>query len=359
MAIKPISVLQSEFRQALADSRFPPAVQRRSATSLATRVEVFRSEHRDSAGRMHREAGRRIRRVIRGMTLAVGHADGHHDASVRREAKALIRAVQHLSFEELESRLSKFNGRLNAAGHSLKERRKLESRARYIVGTADDDLAVVELTSSDQLQSTGRQLENCVAHKRGSGRGYHEALRDAQADNGGSRFYRLETASTGDANGLMEVDADTDCVLEVSDDFELPSQAAGLGILRTLGITADDMDPFSQRGALSVFLTGTPPTRWIQVGSDEYRCWVFPESRRLVLKRKRGTWSMFKWSLPRPPRRRGTRRTPRQAYRPAGFNRWRAVSDHQGSLTIEELVDLLLCSPEIRRVVANGVRPDR
>ncbi len=358
---RPISVLLREFRRALAESAFPPAVRRKSADALESRIAKFCREHQDRRG-VQADAGKRVRKVLRGMTLAVGHAETHENSEVRSAAKELVRSVQHLPFEGIEGRLRAFNVLLKAAGHSLKERRKLQSRVRYTIGTEKDDLAAVEQTSSDQLQSTGRELELCVAHKRGSyGRPYHDALRQSLDGDGGSRFYRLENCSSGEAVALMEVDAETDCVVAVeaagNADFKLPSKAAGLDILRKLDVTADDVETFSAVGAFAAFLSGEPRPSWIAVGDHAYRCWCFPDRREVVLKRKAGPWSLFEWRTPRRRKPVRTRRSNRTRGL-VGLNGWHAVSGHVGSLDVGNLLDLILHSPEVCAALRSAVHPN-
>ena len=339
-----IDALLEEFERTLAESSFPASVQVASAAGLRRQVRKFRSENRDGRG-VEANAGKLAQRLVRRMTLAVQHADGHANSEVRRSAKALVRSAQHVPFEELAAMVGAFYGLLNKTGHRAKEKAKLEARKRYTIGKPEDDLAAVELITSDQLASTGRDLGVCVAYKRGGpGRGYHVALRE-----GDSYFFRLETARNRTARGLIEVSRDTDQVVETAgienDDLELPCQRVALDILRNLDATADDIEAFSEVGAFDVFLEGVPKRSWIRVGDGKYKLWCFPERGRVVLKKKQGSWSLF--SCPR--RRSGRRRPARRlaARRRSGtLGNWRAVSSHDGSLEVGDLLDLALRSDE-------------
>ena len=98
------------------------------------------------------------------------HAYEHEDANIRTKAKALVRSIQALTFDELDQRASRFVGLLRRAGHRRKERRLLVSRPTSWIG----DLEVAELVSVDQLRSAGRELGLCVAHANDTGRVYHD-----------------------------------------------------------------------------------------------------------------------------------------------------------------------------------------
>ena len=359
MTRKRIAVLERELHQALEESNFPQVVRDRSAEGMRRCVSRFRLANLDAAGRVRREPNERIRKVYRDVTLVVGHADTHPNADVKREARELVRAVQHLRFEEIESRRSRFKGRLKAAGHARNERRKLESRRRHTIGRPTDDLTVVQLTSSDQLQSAGRALRNCAAHKRGLGWTHHEALREGDSD-----FYLLEKSRDGVA--LIEVGTDDRDVLDIravgNEDFQLPSRRVGLDLLRKLEATADDIEAFTAVGAFSVFLPRVTRTRRrITVGDDEYRCWCFPEQRQIVLQRRGGPWSSFKWFAPRRPARRGPptiERLRRPRGRLAGLMDWRTAASHEDALSVGNLVELMRRSRDFRRIVQRAVHTD-
>lgn len=207
-------------------------------------------------------------------------------------------------------------------------------------------MAVVELTTSDQLASTGRELGVCVAHKRGgAGRGYHVALRQ-----GDSYFYRLESGRSKAARALIEVDGDTDKVVETAstenDDLELPSRRVALDILRKMDATADEIEAFSEVGAFAVFLDGVPKRSWIRVGDSKYKVWCFPERGRVVLKKKHGSWSLFSCPRHRSGGRRPARRPATRIRRSGTLGDWKRVSSHRGSLDVGDLLGLALRSDE-------------
>ena len=189
-------------------------------------------------------------------------------------------------------------------------------------------------TLSDQLRSTGRELELCVARASGDGRDYHDALRS-----GDSKFYRL--ARGGQAIGLVQVDADSMCIA----DAQGPANATvrltrkrALDLLRVLEATADDAEAFSRVGAFSVFLDGTPKGQPYSYEGCTYRIWAFPDTKRIAVREtfangRRSTWSLFE------------RRGSRIPERPLGT--WVDCCYHNGAMGIGEFTDLLIRCPEI------------
>ena len=334
-----IETLQKSFRNALVESQFDQRVRDESPHGLDRSVRQFVDDraNRDGRNLIKQSARERVELVVKRLTRAVTHADRHEDPEVKREARRLVRAARCCPFEDLEDKARHFAGVLNKAGHRRKEREKLARRRRFDIG----ELIVVELNSSDQLQGTSKELGGlCTAHRgrRSLGWRYFDSLKKGE-----SRFYRLED-HRGRAQALMEVDAETDNVSEIQarggEEFELPSRGFGLRLLKRLGITADNVDAFSEIGAFAVFKNGRPKVPWIPVDDNEYKVWVFPH--HIVLKRRSGPWSLFAYNTePRRSRRRQRQRRRRQRHS------WSAVCTHRDALSVGKLMDLMLRCPAL------------
>lgn len=364
MSAKSIEEALRQCERELAGSRFPPGVKRRTPGCLRRSIRVFRelSTNQDGRGLKH-AVKRRICRAVDRLRCAVRHAYEHEDANIRTKAKALVRSIQALTFDELDQRASRFVGLLRRAGHRRKERRLLVSRPTSWIG----DLEVAELVSVDQLRSAGRELGLCVAHANDTGRVYHDALRSGE-----SKFYRL--AKEGRAIGLVEVDVDEMHVADAqgSDGCALPlSRKLALDLLRQLEITADDVDAFSRVGAFSVFLDGTPKIPAISFAGCTYRVWTFPDAKRIAVSKTRGTRSTVSWSLfeRRDPKLRGGRRRRLGRPRPASSRRdvvsrtleprplgtWVECCYHDDAMCVGEFTDLLIRCPDVARIVGEAI----
>ena len=196
---------------------------------------------------------RRVRKTLKHITHAVRHAhrdDGHEDANVRIEAKELVRSLQYHSFEKTEARARKFNGLLREVGRRRNEQQRKRARRRIKIG----NLNLIQLSSSEQLKTTGRTLGLCVAHRNSFGREYHARLKNRESD-----FYRVELKGT--AIGLIEIDNETRQVRETKGHcnkiLKLKPKKARR-VLEALNATADNIETFVRVGAVSFVLDSIP-----------------------------------------------------------------------------------------------------
>ena len=340
-----IEKLLREFENELRASKFPPEVKERVPIRLRQREAEHRAlpKNQDGRGTKHSEK-HLVERTLKRLRRAVGHAYAHSDSNVRREARALVRSPQTLAFDKVAQRSSKFVGLLRRAGHRREERRRLVSRPNFSVS----GLEVAELVSSDQLRSTGRELELCVARASGLGGRYHRALRS-----GNSKFYRL--AQEEKAIGLVEVDVDA---MRISD-AQGPANGAlrlsrktALDLLRRLEATADYVEAFACVGAFSEFLEGTPIVRRFFCAGYSYGIWAFPDTKRIALKKTRAngrksTWSLFERQDP-------TMRTGRRRRLPRPLGTWEDCCYPDGAMCIGEFTDLLIRCPEIAEIAGKA-----
>lgn len=284
-----------------------------------------------------RVAGRLIRRTLRRIELAIGHGDKHPDGNIRREAWRFLRACQSLPFDRIVQRSSEFRGQLNKAGHRRRERALREAAWRCSLGGSWE---LVQVTTVAWLRSVGRSLGLCVARCDETGRHYHTALRE-----GGFTFHTLQR--DGVPQCLIEVDAATNEVnaTEGSADGPVPlTHRRALNILRALGATADGVAAFANVGAFSPYLGAAKSVRLCStVGRHRYVVDAFPSVPALVvhetpcLPSRRAREKRERWSLFEPEPTRGTQK----------LAEWREVSDSENSLSVGELLDLLLHDREL------------
>ena len=136
-----IDSLLRSFKHVLDASDFPDAVKDKAPLGLKRLVGEFLGRRENRGGRRTKlEAMCRARKTLKHVTHAVGHAGLHEDANIQTRAKALVRSLQHSSYDEIEQQASKFNGLLRKAGQRRNERRRKKARRRYKVAgvTADD-----------------------------------------------------------------------------------------------------------------------------------------------------------------------------------------------------------------------------
>lgn len=278
------------------------------------------------------EATGLIRHTLRQVELAIGHADGHPDGEIRREARRFLRACQSVSFDEIVERGKAFRRRLKEAGRRRNERALQAGAHRHRLSERDE---LVQVMTVGHLVSVGRALDLCVAHWDHIGCRYHTALREGE-----STFHTLQR--DGVPQCLIEVDVATS---EVNDaegsgggSVPLPRRRA-LNILRALGATADDVAAFANVGAFSPYLGAARAVRlWSTVGRHRYMVDAFPSAAVLVVREtphlpsRRVRERLQRWSLFKPEPTRGTQK----------LAKWREVSGSENSLSVGELLDLLL-----------------
>ena len=330
------------FFDALKESDFPDEVVKAVEESWARTIEAFlgKSENRGPTGRRAKKEPVSRAKTIKHLKNAVRHA-GHDDPTIRKEAKALIRSAQHLPFEKLEKSASRFHGRVMRAGRNREERKRRERRRRFPL--REDEW--VEVNSSRQLESVGRELGNCCAHKRGLGQEYHEDLKNESAE---FWVYR----KNGTAIWLLQIDRETRTVSECEGrKAESPKlkRKKALELLRKLKVTADDCDSFSAIGAYSIFVTGSPEGRTFPFDGREVQVWCSPGERDRVVIRIGDEHNLFERKPRRAvPRRRASLAERRAApCRRASLAEWSPVSWHDGAMTEGQFIDLLLYCPEV------------
>lgn len=368
--------LVRRFQRVLAGSALPEQVKNHSGRALPRQLDAhWRLPcNRDGRG-VRRDVAKKARTAIRQLIRAVGHANNHDDGNVRREARELLRSVQHVDFEEIQVLTSRFVGILNKAGHRREERKRQEKARRLAVA---DGYRLIELTV-ETLRSTGGELGGlCVAHNNWEGRGYHRALKD-----GSSEFWRLE--KHGRVIGLIELDVESRKVADIRgkhNDAPKLERRVALALLQALDATGDDVETFAQAGAFRVFLDGTPqPDAEAVHDNRTYEVWCFRKRRTIIVscrKPPRHTAERPIRGRRRPGRRRPlpgrSRALPRarsetiwtvfepeedfvdlddepapSAARsePESLADWSRSSWHRGAMTVGELFDLCLRCPDV------------
>lgn len=360
------------FQRSLAGSALPQQVKCQSGSAPPKRLGAHwrLPGNRDGRG-VRRDVAKKARTTIRQLNRAVGHADNHDDGNVRREARELLRSVQHVSFEEIQVLASRFVGTLNKAGHRREERKRQEKARRLVVA---EGYCLIELTV-ETLKSTGGELGGlCVAHNNWDGREYHRALND-----GTSEFWRLE--KHGRVIGLIELDVESRKVADIRgkhNDAPKLGRRVALALLQTLDATGDDVETFAQAGAFRVFLDGTPqPNAEAVHDSHTYEVWCFRERRTIIVSCRKPLRHTAKRPI-RGRRRHGRRRPltgrsralPRAARseriwtvfepeedfvdlddEPAPSTEsladWSRSSWHRGAMTVGQLFDLCLRCPDV------------
>ena len=282
--------------------------------ALARAVAVFRVQNRDGRGVKH-AAGKQIGRFLDRILHAIGHAEKHPDGNVRREAAKLVRSVQYETFEQLQTRASKFVGLLRKSGHRRNER---QQREQAWSADLNDGCVLAEVATPDALREVGRRNKLCVANR--------GIACDYLAD---SRCFTL--SHQGQFACLLNVDND-DEVSEISgpgnDDVHL-SRKRALEVLEVLDATGDRVDAFAGVGALSPYLFGGGPDARgrLVVNRRQYRLDVFAGPRQVVVRersRKNKRWSLFELRTPRDGR---------------GLAEWRSV--YWGAIGLGQFTALL------------------
>ena len=198
-----IDSLLRSFKHVLDASDFPDAVKDKAPLGLKRRVGEFLDRRENRGGRrVKREPMRRARRTLKHVTHAVGHAGLHEDSNIQTRAKALVRSLQHRSFDEIEQQASKFNGVLRKAGQRRNERRRKKARRRCKVA----GVTLLGLNSVPQLKTTGKDLALCVAHGDELGRYHHDRLRS-----NASEFWRVERRGTATGLNRNRLQVETRC----------------------------------------------------------------------------------------------------------------------------------------------------
>ena len=355
MRHKSIGALLRLLTNALAESGLPEPVKARVPAALERALNQYREDpgNRDGRGLRH-ELKLGVLKTLGQLVRAVGHADHHQDANVRRVAAKTIRSIQHSRFSQIQQHASHFIPVMADAGRSRNEQERMKRRRRHSVGRS---LSLVELNSVPQLRSAGRELALCVARNDALGRDYHHALRDVD-----SAFWRLERE--GSAVALLQLDLETRQVEDIKGRDNSPIKLRrdeALGILRALRANADDIDEFARVGAFEVFVDGVPAPYRVVFGGVTYRIWCFPERRMIVvstwklmrsktkkragsrarsrrLPRLKQAWTLFTWS---PGRRRGG----------TSLSNWSENGRSAGGLRVGELLDLCLRCPEVAAAI--------
>ena len=210
---------------------------------------------------------------------------------------------------------------------------------------------IVEANSVKQLMSEGRKLSLCVAHRDELGCDYHRRLRSKE-----SEFWTIRRK--GMPKGLLEINKETRCVEEAAgcrNGMLKLKRKKACDVLRSLNVTADNIDTFSRVGAFSAILDSRPKdTAPIEFDGYEYRIWLEPVTKQIVIEERPSAsacderkgprrWSLFERYEPflHPRRRRrGRRSIPRSP-------EWRKGCSHPHAMSIGEFTDLLLRCPEI------------
>ena len=276
---------------ALDESFLLQPIQQPVVRGLARAVARFRAENRNRAG-VTREAGRRTKKLLERVLLAIRDAKEHQDGEVVRQAKQLVRSAQHETFEELEDRGRDLYNQKRAFGHQRKERLQREQAWRK---SLDDGTELAEVPTSDSLRSVGRALDLCVARSGGDGRGYHARLRDGE-----SKFYTLSKG--GALLWLAELDMNTDTIVGISAQsnghVKLQRKQA-VHILEVLEATADEERAFAGVGAFGTYLFGGEPDARMHLGVNEctYRVDIFADEGRVVVRERNKPRRWKRWSL--------------------------------------------------------------
>ena len=112
------------------------AVKRASVRDLPRRIQKFCRDprNRDRRG-VRSEVNARIKKTLKHLRNAVGHAETHDDPEIRREARELIRNAPEHEFPETEERAGQFVGLLQKSGHrrAKQERRRAEQERKIEV----------------------------------------------------------------------------------------------------------------------------------------------------------------------------------------------------------------------------------
>lgn len=343
-----IGTLLRKFSDGLEASNFPESVKNEVPSRLTHRIREFR-EFPENRGRrrVKRETQRRVGKTVKHLVHALSHAHGHVNPNVRTKAKELVRSIRCESFEEVERRASKFNGLLRKVGRRLKEQQRKDARLRISIGNYE----IVEVNSVEQLMSEGRKLGLCVAYRDDLGRHYHRQLRSKE-----SEFWTIRRK--GVAKGLLEVNKETRCVEEAAgyrNGMLKLKRRKACDVLRTLNVTADNIDTFSRVGAFGVILDSRPKDAApIEFDGYEYRIWLESVTKQVVIEERPSAnadderkgprrWSLFERyePLPHPRRRRRGRRST------ARLPEWRRGCSHPHAMSIGEFTDVLLRCPEI------------
>ena len=282
----------AQIAAAIADARVPDALKERLPKALRPAVNRFLEApgHRGSRAATV-AANRLVRRTLRRVELAIGHAERHPDGDVRRQAVRFLRACQSLSFDTIVKRSRRFRGLLNKAGHRRKEQ---ALRAAAWRGHVDEDCELVEVVTVDHLRSVGRSLDLCVAHCDEYGRSYHSALRT-----GASSYYVLQ--EEGKPRWLMQVDGTLGEVEEIKGGSAGPvsfDQRQGVRILRMVNAHADDICEFASVGAFSPYVAMAKCVRRKSVlAGHRYTVDAFPDEAAIVVRQSprpaRSPWSLF------------------------------------------------------------------
>lgn len=222
--------------------------------------------------------------------------DGHLDANVRRQARAVARTASHaqVPFEELMAPASKLRGDVNKAGKKRNDRKPIDGCDPLRMGLPKG-FAVERLCTKAALAGAGRALGNCARDNRF---GLHDKLLQRESD-----FY-LVWDRDSQAVAMCEVDLETDEIVEFlgkgNSNVRLP-HCALIAMLSGLEVGGDDVRTCLQPGAVSIFATGAASLKAPDYRRGRLRVWAV-KGQLVVQKRKRrgrkwrGQWSSFRWN---------------------------------------------------------------
>lgn len=208
-------------------------------------------QHRDHRG-VRSEIRQRVRKTLRQLKNALHHRDHHSDEVIRRQAKKLVRAVVHLTFEELAVASSSFVGAMHKSSHRKNEKlRQDEGRILNISQT----LQLEEVCSVTRLQSVGRTNQLCVSKLTVA----REYMKDVHSDQ--SELWIV--IRDGCDIGLLELHlqlldgSDTRTIYQCNTIWNESlglKHSEAMQIVRKLRVKENDLETFTNVGALPIFV---------------------------------------------------------------------------------------------------------
>lgn len=280
--------LISQFAQ---DATQTPRARHRVRCRIGRLVDqhFYDSARRDGRGRRAQDL-RRVEKLLRHLNHAIGWRDRRDlDPNVRQEARALVRTACHAheSLEKLMKRASALRGRVNRSGKVRNARKPVDGCLPLREGLPQR-FAVERLHTVERLAKAGRRLGNCATD---NGYGLHDRLRQRESD-----FYLVQRGD--EAVAMFEVELETAEINEFlgrqNEAVDLPCSVL-LALLARLQLNGDHVEACLQRGAASIFATGSADVRQPDWRRGNVVVWC--ATRRLLVKegRKRERWSSFEW----------------------------------------------------------------
>lgn len=264
---------------------------RKAVGRISSRVEEYfaHPSRRDGRGRKAQE--------LHAVAKTLGHL--RHatawqcrpdlDANVRQAAKALVKTACHgqVPFDQLMRQASALRGRVNDDGRKRNARRPIKG-CLPLREELPQHFSVERLHTVELLAKAGSKLGNCAKN---NAHCLHDRLRKRRSD-----FYLLRRGDEPVA--MLEVKLRTGEITEFlgqrNDDIDLP-RAVLMALLRCLRLNGDHVEACLQKGAASIFVTGSKDPH--KPDWQRRRLMVWCAKRQLVIQEVRGQrWSSFKWN---------------------------------------------------------------